>query len=433
MFAGNYNVNRSDDTGYYAIGVPSNTELELMKGAIITLANSQNCGVISNANPTTSNTNIYIHGGKIDGNKANQADYLAFGDPLADKTGHGVQLRGCSNSRISNVNIVDTYQHSIMSWNGSSNNVIDHCIINNPGTLASAYNTVSAICVFSNSDNTIIHNNILNHPDAHGDQQSGCRGIYPSNPVTNCRVDNNIITGFRVGIDFMVNSSSYNGQVVNNTISDALQGIVFESGGTLGYGFLIGNNSIMATDLGVYIRHITHSKISNNTIWKEGGYMTGMSIKYSDLVEISNNIINAGHITPSASIALVDIDDFKVCNNFCSSHFTIDAACSLPFVENNIFNSGTCTTAIAGIFRNNRGYTTENSGTDTIASASTSKAVTHGLSVTPVAGDIMITPMESLGNASFFWVDTYTSTQFTIHTNIAPGADTDFAWRAIVL
>jgi hypothetical protein len=83
--------------------------------------------------------------------------------------------------------------------------------------------------------------------------------------------------------------------------------------------------------------------------------------------------------------------------------------------------------------RNNFGYTTENSGTATLLAAGTTIVVTHGLAVTPAAGDIMVTPMESLGNASFFWVDTYTSTQFTIHTNAAPGADTDFAWRAIVL
>lgn len=95
-----------------------------------------------------------------------------------------------------------------------------------------------------------------------------------------------------------------------------------------------------------------------------------------------------------------------------------------------IYDSGTGTNSI---IRNNIGFVTENSGTDTIAAAQTSKVVTHGLAVTPSAGDIMVTSMESLGNASFFWIDTYTATQFTIHTNVAPGADTDFAWKAIVL
>ncbi len=83
--------------------------------------------------------------------------------------------------------------------------------------------------------------------------------------------------------------------------------------------------------------------------------------------------------------------------------------------------------------RDNVGFVTENSGTASLLSATTSIAVTHGLAVTPVAGDIVIVPMETWGNMTKFWVDTYTATQFTIHADIAPGADTDFAWKAIVL
>jgi hypothetical protein len=83
--------------------------------------------------------------------------------------------------------------------------------------------------------------------------------------------------------------------------------------------------------------------------------------------------------------------------------------------------------------RNNVGYVTENSGTATLLSAGTSIVVTHGLSATPVAGDIMVVPIETWGNMTKFWLDTYTATQFTVHADIAPGADTDFAWKAIVL
>ena len=85
------------------------------------------------------------------------------------------------------------------------------------------------------------------------------------------------------------------------------------------------------------------------------------------------------------------------------------------------------------VIQNNNGYTTENSGTATLANGSTSIAVNHGLDVTPSAGDIMVTPMGSLGSASFFYIDTFTSTQFTIHTNADPGVNVDFAWKAIVL
>lgn len=151
---------------------------------------------------------------------------------------------------------------------------------------------------------------------------------------------------------------------------------------------------------------------------------------------ISNNAIYYG----AAGINITAGERNQVFSNYSGGltgyDITIGAACLKTLIHDNIVNSTNKINNGAGsavdIYRN-YGYITENSGTDTIASASTSKAVTHGLSVTPTAGDIMVTPMESLGNASFFWIDTYTSTQFTIHTNVAPGADTDFAWKAIVL
>ena len=86
-----------------------------------------------------------------------------------------------------------------------------------------------------------------------------------------------------------------------------------------------------------------------------------------------------------------------------------------------------------GFVRDNMGFVTENSGTATLLNGTTSITVDHGLDVTPSAGDIMVTPIGSLGSASFFYIDTYTSTQFTIHVNADPGANVDFAWKAIVL
>jgi len=85
------------------------------------------------------------------------------------------------------------------------------------------------------------------------------------------------------------------------------------------------------------------------------------------------------------------------------------------------------------IVRDNLGYVTENSGTATLVSGTTAIAVTHGLSVTPVAGDVVVTPIEAWGNMTQFYIDTYTATEFTIHADINPAQDVDFAWKAIVL
>jgi hypothetical protein len=81
----------------------------------------------------------------------------------------------------------------------------------------------------------------------------------------------------------------------------------------------------------------------------------------------------------------------------------------------------------------NKGHVTENSGTATLVNGTTSIAVNHGLDVTPAAGDIMVTPIEAWGAMTKFYIDTYTSTQFTIHADQDPGQDVDFAWKAIVL
>lgn len=84
--------------------------------------------------------------------------------------------------------------------------------------------------------------------------------------------------------------------------------------------------------------------------------------------------------------------------------------------------------------RNVRGYTTTNKGAATVVSATTSIAVTHGLAETPAAGDCTATPTENPTNAvAFWWIDTYTATQFTINVNADPGASNlDFAWLCVI-
>ena len=84
--------------------------------------------------------------------------------------------------------------------------------------------------------------------------------------------------------------------------------------------------------------------------------------------------------------------------------------------------------------QNNIGHVTENSGTAPIASGSTYFDVAHGLSVTPNAKDISVTPTNSLGNASKFWISNVGASTFRINVNTYPGSATaTFAWRAEML
>lgn len=73
-------------------------------------------------------------------------------------------------------------------------------------------------------------------------------------------------------------------------------------------------------------------------------------------------------------------------------------------------------------------YVTENGGTATVSNGTTETTVTHGCSYTPNAKDIDVHPVETLNNASFWWVDTITSTTFKIKVNADPGQDVDFKW-----
>jgi hypothetical protein len=84
----------------------------------------------------------------------------------------------------------------------------------------------------------------------------------------------------------------------------------------------------------------------------------------------------------------------------------------------------------------NTGWITENSGTATVAAGGpTTVVVAHGLSVTPAAKDIVVSPTNNMGSATKFWVNTIGATNFTINVDVSPGASSTatFAWQAKVL
>lgn len=82
--------------------------------------------------------------------------------------------------------------------------------------------------------------------------------------------------------------------------------------------------------------------------------------------------------------------------------------------------------------RNNTGFITEAQGTVTQTATSATVTVTHGLSVTPVVGEISITPHGDINTATRFWVSNLTSTQFTINTNAGPAANVTWGWQAVI-
>jgi hypothetical protein len=74
---------------------------------------------------------------------------------------------------------------------------------------------------------------------------------------------------------------------------------------------------------------------------------------------------------------------------------------------------------------------TAQNGTDTIATGATSKVITHGLGVTPIAGQINITPMSVTTSAvGMIYVDTITSNKFTVNVSTEPSTSgLAFGWQ----
>ena len=95
-----------------------------------------------------------------------------------------------------------------------------------------------------------------------------------------------------------------------------------------------------------------------------------------------------------------------------------------------LVNSYSAFPAETSIISANIGFKTENNGSGTIASGTTSVSVDHGLDVTPSISDIMVTLNSDLGAASYFWVSDVTETSFTINTDADPDVGVDFSWKA---
>ena len=75
----------------------------------------------------------------------------------------------------------------------------------------------------------------------------------------------------------------------------------------------------------------------------------------------------------------------------------------------------------------------EEAGFAAVLIGTTSIVVSHNLVYTPVAGEIQVTPTNSMGSATKFWVDTLTATTFTINVDADPtSVNANFAWKADV-
>ena len=205
------------------------------------------------------------------------------------------------------------------------------------------------------------------------------------------------------------------------------------------------SHSVFSANHGNGLEFGTTSFLTNSSIERNTGHGILCNAQCSTISScLINDNSNDSAGTNSGIVNWGGGDDLNIVNNIIigGGHqdygILLNTGTERCNVKNNNI-SGNVTAAIhniatnAGQIRGNIGYVTESSGTATLVNGQTAIAVSHGLAVTPAAGDIVVTPIEAWGNMTQFYIDTYTSTQFTIHANINPGQDVDFAWKAIVL
>jgi hypothetical protein len=95
---------------------------------------------------------------------------------------------------------------------------------------------------------------------------------------------------------------------------------------------------------------------------------------------------------------------------------------------NEFFNSSVTHEDGNVVWGTNPGYATENSGTASISGDKTAVVVEHGLAA--AATRVQVTPANSMGAATKFWVEAITDRHFTIRLDPAPGTDATFQWQA---
>jgi hypothetical protein len=152
----------------------------------------------------------------------------------------------------------------------------------------------------------------------------------------------------------------------------------------------------------------------------------GASSTASKNISITNNLFDFQGAFERYALVLLgaNTNGIRICNNTVAGNELSNKA--MLYAVN--------TPGSDVVMRDNIGAITENSGTATLTSGTTSKNVTHGITkgcgIPPISA-FNVTPQETLGSASFFWVDTVTNSNFNINVNTNPSTDVDFSWSVI--
>lgn len=249
---------------------------------------------------------------------------------------------------------------------------------------------------------------------------------------------NTIIGNAECGIDD--HPTLKNSTISNNIISNNGQnGIQLESTNTLVNGNRITYNTLNGIDCRGTLDKIACNTIAYNT--QHGIALAAASncqIEYNTIVDndyldtntysgiyggttpTNNSIVgNKVYISTAGKYQAYGIRLNNGTNNIIADNICIQAGRT-----ENILNAGTGT-----VLTRNLGYVTENTGTGTITTGSTSVDILHGLAAAPTR--VVISPTTAM-SGKFAYVSAKAASTFTITIDSAAGADIAFDWQAVV-
>jgi len=456
---GTYIVN---DTIY----VPSNTTIAgYGYNSLIFLAAGVNKPVLEvgdgayDAKSSSLTENVVITRLRVNGNVA-QNPTLAF----------GIYLNYVRNVLVDSCYVEDTHDDGIIvSYDSDRVGIVNNRVSN----------ASSGITIDRGSNNSFVVGNVVSDNTFYGVTLYNTDKIVIKDNISNeicveysrdILIAGNVIVGGDEGVFLTYKAGVYNERItiMDNLIEAVTYRGIFVDDGACPAGLIIVGNSIYNPGLhGIRVNvNNKHLIVSGNYVREAGG--NGIDVRSSTAILLGNRIeysqnhgiyaydnmhgIIAYNFLYNQSqandntydgILLNDVNDARIIGNTVfddgtnRSRYGINEAGGSS-ADNNIIAFNRCvgqrtlTINRQGAntrIKDNLGYTTENSGTATITSGTTSVSVTHSLdSATPAT--VQVSPIEDIGNASYWYVSNIGATTFDINLSADPGKDVDFHWYA---
>jgi len=303
-----------------------------------------------------------------------------------------------------------------------------------PNNVTKSASGIELLAILSTEDVTI--DGIIFNGNASNQSSGKVYGIYLYN-TTRANVINNEIydtNGYAVQIDALTTETIVTNNFIHDTLTTSGHAITAHNGGASS---IIANNILDTIGgYGLFVDSVTDVDIVGNYVENP---LIGIAVtdSASRVVAIGNTVIGSNGMS-QALLLSSGCDGNVIVGNLFDGHTQYQGELDVDSDNNIITNNRIVDTTLdnsgsGNVIRNNVGFVTENSGTATVANGQTIIDVTHGLSVTPTANDVQVTPTNDLGNATKFWISDLGASTFRINVDGDPGASTaTFAWSAAV-